>query len=77
MPVMAYVFIETTPGKAAHVADGVGKLPGVKLAHPVSGSYDVIMFLEAEDVATLGEMISTRVHRIPGVLKTITNVVMG
>lgn len=77
MPVLAYVFIETTPGKAGQVADGVGKLPGVKMAHPVSGSYDVIVFLEVKDVTALGELISARVHRLPGVLKTTTNVVMG
>ena len=77
MPVLAYVFIETTPGKAGQVADGVRKLAGVKMAHPVSGSYDVIVFLETNDVAALGELIAAHVHRLPGVLKTTTNVVMG
>ncbi|MFI5338908.1 MAG: Lrp/AsnC family transcriptional regulator [Candidatus Methylomirabilales bacterium] len=76
MPVRAYVFIETTPGKPSQVADAVAKLPGVKVAHPVTGSYDVIAFVEAKDVAALGEFISARVHRLPGVLKTTTNVVV-
>ena len=76
MPVRAYVFIETTPGKAGQVADAAAKLPGVKMAHPVTGSYDVIAFVEAKDVIALGEFISTRVHRLPGVLKTTTNVVV-
>jgi DNA-binding Lrp family transcriptional regulator len=76
MPVRAYVFIETTPGRAGQVADGVAKLPGVKMAHPVTGSYDVIAFLEAKDVIALGELISARVHRLPGVLKTTMNVVV-
>jgi DNA-binding Lrp family transcriptional regulator len=76
MPVRAYVFIETTPGKADQVADAAAKLPGVKMAHPVTGSYDVIAFVEAKDVIALGEFISTRVHRLSGVLKTTTNVVV-
>jgi DNA-binding Lrp family transcriptional regulator len=75
MPVRAYVFIDTTPGRAGQVADGVAKLPGVKMAHPVTGSYDVIVFLEAKDLAALGELVSARVHRLPGVLKTTTNIV--
>ena len=76
MAISAYVFIETTPGKAAQVSDGAAKLPGVKMAHAVTGSYDVIAFVEAKDMAALGEFISARVHRLPGVLKTTTNVVM-
>jgi DNA-binding Lrp family transcriptional regulator len=76
MTVQAYVFIETTPGKSRSVADGMQKLPAVKMAHAVTGSYDVIAFVETKDVVALGEFISTRVHRLPGVLKTTTNVVV-
>jgi len=77
MAVRAYVFIETIPGKPAQVADAAAKLPGVRMAHAVTGSYDVIAFIEAESVAALGEFITTHIHRLPGVLKTTTNVVVG
>jgi DNA-binding Lrp family transcriptional regulator len=76
MAVRAYVFIDTTPGKAGQVADAAAKLPGMKMAHAVTGSYDVIAFVEAKDVAALGEFIAARLHRLPGVLKTTTNVVL-
>jgi len=76
MAVRAYVFIECTLGKATLVAEAVGKLPGVKMAHAVTGSYDVIAFVEAKDVTTLGEFITARAHRLPGVVKTTTNVVV-
>ena len=76
MPIRAYVFIETNPGKPSQVVEAVGKLPGVKVVHPVTGTYDVIAFVEAKDVAALGEFISAGVHRVPGVLKTTTNVVL-
>jgi len=76
MAVRAYVFIECTLGKATQVADAMGKQSGVKMAHAVTGSYDVIAFVEAKDVAALGEFISARVHRLPGVVKTTTNVVV-
>ncbi len=77
MSIGAYVFIESTPGKATQVAEATAKLPGVKMAHAVTGSYDVIAFVEAKDVAALGELLTTRIHRLPGVLKTTTNVVVG
>ncbi len=77
MAISAYVFIESIPGKASQVAEAMAKLPGVKMAHAVTGSYDIIAFVEAKDVTALGELISTRVHRLPGVLKTTTNVVVA
>jgi len=77
MAIHAYVFIETTPGKPSQVADSVARLPGVRMAHAVTGSFDVIAFIEAESVAALGEFVSMQVHRLPGVVKTTTNVVVG
>ena len=76
MAIQAYIFIESTLGKAIQVAEAVAQLPGVQMAHPVTGSYDVIVFVEARDLAALGEMLGQRMHRVPGVLKTTTNVVV-
>jgi DNA-binding Lrp family transcriptional regulator len=76
MAINAYVFIECTLGKAGQVADAMTKLPHVKMAHAVTGSYDVIAFLEIKDVTALGEFLTGRIHRLPGVLKTTTNVVV-
>lgn len=76
MTIKAYVFIETTPGKSSRVVAAMSKLAGVKMAHSVTGSYDVIAFVEATDVVALGEFISSHVHRLPDVQKTTTNVVV-
>jgi DNA-binding Lrp family transcriptional regulator len=72
----AYVFIECTPGNPILVADELRRVPGVEKAHAVTGAYDVIAFVQAENLAVLGELISARIHRLPGVLKTTTNVVL-
>lgn len=76
MSVQAYVFIECVPGRPTQVADALTELPGVEMAHAVTGSYDVIAFVRAEGVAELGDLLSRRIHRLPGVLKTTTNVVV-
>ena len=76
MAISAYVFIESTVGKAIQVAEAAAKLPGVKMAHAVTGTYDVIAFVEAADMLQLGELISNRIHRLSGILKTTTNVVI-
>jgi DNA-binding Lrp family transcriptional regulator len=76
MTIRAYVFIESTVGKPIQVAEAAAKLPGVRMAHAVTGAYDVIAFVEAADLLELGELISSRIHRLSGVLKTTTNVVV-
>ncbi len=77
MAVQAYVFVETSLGKPTQVCNAMAKLPEVRMAHAVTGSYDVIAFVEVKDVVALGEFISRTVHRLPGVLKTTTNIVVG
>jgi DNA-binding Lrp family transcriptional regulator len=76
MPIRAYVFVESTLGNAIEVARALGTVPGVRMAHAVTGVYDVIALVEAENLAVLGELLSRRIHRLPGVLKTTTNVVV-
>ena len=76
MAVQAYVFIECTPGKPIQVADTLTKVAGVEMAHAVTGSYDVIAFVRAECMADLGDFLSRHIQRLPGVLKTTTNVVL-
>ena len=76
MSVQAYVFIECAPGRPTQVADALSGLPGVEMAHAVTGSYDVIAFVRAEGMAELGDLLSRRIHRLASVLKTTTNVVV-
>ena len=76
MSIQAYVFIECAPGKPTDVSDALARLPGVEMAHAVTGSYDVIAFVRTEDMAALGDLLSRHIHRLPGVLKTTTNVVV-
>jgi DNA-binding Lrp family transcriptional regulator len=76
MAIRAYVFIECLPGKPIQVAEALAKVPGTETAHAVTGAYDVIAFVSVENMAALGELISQGIHRLPGVLKTTTNVVV-
>ena len=76
MTVHAYVFVECAPGKPTQVAEALTKIAGVEMAHAVTGAYDVIAFVRAESVAALGDLLSHHIHRLPGVLKTTTSVVV-
>lgn len=76
MSVSAYIFIETTQGKAIEIQTEVVKIRGVKSASPVTGPYDIIALVEGKDVNELGEFIVTNIQNIPGVLRTMTNIII-
>lgn len=76
MPVLAFVFLECTVGRAKEIAKKVAKIGGVRISHAVTGAYDVIALIEAPDVNALGTAIVSKIQAIPGVLRTSTNVVV-
>lgn len=71
----AYLLITTEPAKVWKVAESALKISGVKTAHAVTGSFDVIVFVETPKLDTLGEILN-KVLLIDGVLHTQTAIVM-
>ena len=75
--VQAYVLIQTEVGKAAQVAEEVGRIPGVTSAEDVTGPYDVIVRAEADDVNELGKMVVSRIQAVEGIMRTVTCAVVS
>jgi DNA-binding Lrp family transcriptional regulator len=76
MAIAAYIFIEATQGKAKTVAREIAKISGVKIAHAVTGPYDVVAYVEADSISVLGDFIVSKIQATSGVLRTLTNVVI-
>jgi len=76
MAVAAYIFVEATQGKAIEIREEINKIEGVKSAHAVTGPYDIIALVEGDDVNVLGEFIVSRIQNVPGVLRTMTNIIV-
>jgi DNA-binding Lrp family transcriptional regulator len=74
--VSAFVLIGCTLEASAQVAAVVGRLPGVKCVHRVSGPYDLIARVEAKQMAALAELISRRIHGLPQVAQTTTMLIL-
>ncbi len=53
-----------------------GEIAGVKTAHSVTGPYDVIAYVEADSLLALGDFIVSKIQATPGVLRTLTNVII-
>jgi DNA-binding Lrp family transcriptional regulator len=73
----AYVLLEAQAGKTEEALHKVKQIEGVKNVSLVTGPYDLIIYLEAEDLKVLGKTVSEKIQIIPGVTKTITCVVIG
>ena len=76
MTVRGYVLIEGEVGKAKSVGELVEKLqhPDAKVlaVDTVTGPFDVIVQLEAEDLDRLGNCITDGIQRVEGVQRTPT-----
>ena len=68
----AYILIETSQGKGIELVDILRKLKGVKQAHFVTGPYDVIAFVEVDDLKSLGDMLVKDVQSTGYVARTLT-----
>ena len=76
MPVSAYVMINTRVGKAKDVLEELGKISGCKSACTVTGRFDIIVLLEAEDLKTLTSTILEKIHKIEGIERTETAIIV-
>lgn len=71
----AYILVKIAPGKSRTITDQISKIDGVKSAHPVTGMFDIIAFLEAADINSLTGTVRTKIQTIEGVLRTHTAIV--
>ena len=73
MVIPFYMLIRTKKGQSFSVVQDVLKLEGVKVAHSVMGSYDVILYAEGNDLSDL-RRIREIVSQISAVVRTETAV---
>jgi DNA-binding Lrp family transcriptional regulator len=72
----AYVMIHVRPGSVPEVVRNLRRLKGVVEANMTFGPYDVVATIQSNDINSLGPLIATEVQPIPGVLDTLTCLVV-
>lgn len=72
MVVQAYILIQTEVGRAAMVAAAITEIPGVTHAEDVTGPYDVIARVEADNVDELGKLVIAKIQDVAGITRTLT-----
>jgi DNA-binding Lrp family transcriptional regulator len=72
MAAKAFVLIETAVGRNKEVAAALEKLKGVKSVDSVTGPYDVIVIVEGASLNDIGDLVTGKIHPIPGISRTVT-----
>ena len=72
MATRAYILIETSIGKSQDVVNTLEGIKEVNMLDVVTGPYDIIAVIEASDLPSIGKILSNEMHRMPGIVKTVT-----
>lgn len=73
----AFVLIETAVGKTKDVVTALSSVPSVTSVDVVTGPYDIICMVEAEDLSSVGDTVTGSVHTIGGIVRTVTCLAVG
>ena len=77
MTTKAYILVETAVGKTRDVVNALKTIQPMSAVDVVTGPYDIIAVMEANDLNAIGEIVTNKVHVIPGVLRTVTCLSVG
>ena len=72
MAAKAYVLIEVQVGKVQEVVEAIRKLEGVASVDAVTGPYDAIAVIQRETLTDIGDLITSMVHPVAGISRTVT-----
>ena len=77
MATKAFILIETAVGKSRDVISTLRGLDGIISVDVVTGPYDIIAVLEAPDLNSIGSLVTSRIHTIGGIQRTVTCLAVG
>jgi DNA-binding Lrp family transcriptional regulator len=77
MTTKAYILIETAVGKSGDVSTALRALSDIHTVDAVTGPYDIIAIISASDLNAVGEVVTTQIHTIGGIARTVTCLAVG
>ena len=73
----AYIMIKSSPGAENDVFTKIKKINGIKTVHTITGPWDLIAYVEAENLDVLGKTVTSRIQNCKGIEDTMTCVVIN
>lgn len=75
--VIAYVLVNTYPGKEEEVGRSIAEIKGVVEMYTLFGEYDMIVKLESESYPEIESLVVRKIRTISGLLDSKTLTVIG
>ena len=72
MATKAYILIETAVGKTKDVTTALNSLEDIVNVDAVTGPYDIIAIVNSTDLTTVGDLVTSDIHTITGIVRTVT-----
>lgn len=72
--VTAIVLIEAERAAIAGLGPALADVPGVAEAYSVTGEFDFVAILRVKDHEEIADVVTTRLSKIPGIIRTRTHV---
>ncbi len=72
MATKAYILIETAVGKTKDVTSALNSLDDIVNVDAVTGPYDIIAIVNSTDLTTVGDLVTSDIHTITGIVRTVT-----
>ena len=72
MATKAYILIETAVGKTKDVTSALNSLNDIVNVDAVTGPYDIIAIVNSTDLTTVGDLVTSDIHTITGIVRTVT-----
>ena len=75
--IRAYVLIEISAGHSRSLVSALEGREGIQEVVRVTGPYDVIAIINAENLNIVSDIVDREIHTLIGVVRTTTCVSMG
>lgn len=76
MPISAFVLIDVTGDHTKSAYKTITRIDGVKTVYGVTGPYDLVAQVEANNLQELNDMVLSRIRSVDGVMKTTTAIIL-
>jgi DNA-binding Lrp family transcriptional regulator len=73
----AFVLINADMGYESTLAADMRGIAGIREAHTLYGTYDILVKVEADSMDKLKEFIGTKIRKVKGVKSTLTMLIMN
>ncbi|MEM1879152.1 MAG: Lrp/AsnC ligand binding domain-containing protein [Desulfurococcaceae archaeon] len=72
----AIILIQTEIGTESKVLDELMKIPEVREAYIVYGTYDIVVKIESDTLEKIREIVTNRIRKLPDIRTTVTMIVV-